>query len=115
MEERKTVKFEKDEFAIKEYIKKFLGKGKISRIRIEYTPVGEKIIISTHKPGLIIGRGGEKILELTKILKDKFNLENTHLEIDEIQQPEFDAQVMADEIAASLEKFGPLKFKVIGT
>lgn len=113
MEEKNVVKFKKEEFAIKEYIKKYLGKGKISRVQIEYTPVGEKIIISTNKPGLIIGRGGDKISELTSTLKNKFNLENLHIEIDEIKIPEFDAQIMADEIALSLERFGPLKFKVI--
>ena len=113
MEERKTVKLKKDEFAIKEYIKKFVGKGKLSKVKTEYTPVGEKIIISTHKPGLLIGRGGEKILELTNILKKQFKLENPHIEIVEITQPEFDAQIMTDEIAQSLERLGPLKFKSI--
>ncbi|MEK6906392.1 MAG: 30S ribosomal protein S3 [Nanoarchaeota archaeon] len=113
MEERNIVKFKKDEFKIKSYVKKTLGKGKVSRVRIEYTPIGEKIIISTHKPGLIIGRRGEKIEELTGILKTKFKLENPHIEIDEIKQPEFDAQIMADEIALSLERLGPLKFKVV--
>lgn len=113
MEEKNVIKFKKEEFAIKEYIKKSLGKGKISRVSIEYTPVGEKIIISTNKPGLIIGRGGERINELTNILKSKFNLENPHIEIDEIKVAEFDAQVIADEIALSLERFGPLKFKVV--
>lgn len=113
MEEKNVIKFKKEEFAIKEHIKKSLGKGKISRVSIEYTPVGEKIIISTNKPGLIIGRGGERINELTNILKSKFNLENPHIEIDEIKVAEFDAQVIADEIALSLERFGPLKFKVV--
>ena len=113
MEERKTINFKKDEFAIREYIKTNLGKGKISRVRIVYTPVGEKIVVSTHKPGLVIGRKGEKINELTDFLKTKFKLENPHIEIDEIKKPEFDAQIMADEIALSLERFGPLKFKVI--
>ena len=113
MDERKTVKFKKDEFAVKEYIKKFVGKGKLSKVRIEYTPIGEKIIISTHKPGLIIGKGGEKIMELTSILKKQFKLENPHIEIDEITMPEFDAQIISDEIALSLERFGPLKFKVV--
>ena len=113
MEERKTVKLKKDEFALKEYVKKSLGMGKVSRVKIEYTPVGEKIIISTHKPGLVIGRKGEKISELTREIKNKFGLENPQIEIFEIKQPEFDAQLMADEIALSLEKIGPLKFKVI--
>ena len=113
MEERNVVKFTKEEFAVREYIKRSLGKGKISKVKIEYTPVGEKIIISTNKPGLIIGRGGEKIIELTGVLKTKFKLENPHVEIDEIKEPEFDAQINADDIALSLERFGPLKFKVI--
>ena len=61
MEEKKFVQFKKDELGVKEFIKNNLGKGKISSATVEYTPVGEKIIISTHKPGLVIGRGGEKI------------------------------------------------------
>nr|AJS12903.1 small subunit ribosomal protein S3 [uncultured archaeon] len=68
MEERKLVKLKKEEFAIREDVKRTLGKGKISKVKIEYTPIGEKIIISTHKPGLVIGRKGEKIIELTEIL-----------------------------------------------
>ncbi|HTZ41615.1 MAG TPA: 30S ribosomal protein S3, partial [Candidatus Omnitrophota bacterium] len=86
---------------------------KISKVKIEYTPVGEKVVISTHKTGLVIGRGGERIEELTKTLKARFKLENPHLEIDEIKNPEYDAQINADEIALGLERFGPLKFKVI--
>ncbi len=113
MEEKQTVKFKKEEFEVREHIKKKLGKGKISKIKIEYTPIGEKIIISTHKPGLIIGRKGEKIEELTNLLKTKFKLENPQIEIEEIKQPEFDAKVIADDIALALERFGPLKFKVV--
>ena len=113
MEEKNVVKFKKDEFAIKEFVKNFVGRGKVSKVQIEYTPVGEKIIISTHKTGLVIGRGGERIDELTRILKTKFKLENPHLEIEEIRHPEFDAQITADEIALGLERFGPLRFKVI--
>lgn len=113
MEEKNVSKFKKNEFSIREYVRNSLGKGKVSRVKIEYAPMGEKIIISTSKPGLVIGRGGEKIEELTRILKRKFGLENLHIEIDEIKKPEFDAQIMADEIALSLERFGPLKFKVV--
>ena len=112
MKERSNVQLKKEEFAIKEGIKKLLGKGKISKIRIEYTPVGEKIIIATHKPGLVIGRKGEKIEEISNLLKKKYKLENPYIEVEEVTHPEFDAQIMADDIALSLERFGPLKFKV---
>lgn len=113
MEEKSIVNFKKEEFAAKEYIKQSIGKGKVSKVRIEYTPVGEKVIVSTNAPGLVIGRGGERIAELTKILKKKFKFTNLHIDIDEIKEPEFDAQIMADEIALGLERFGPMKFKVL--
>ena len=112
MEEKKFVQLKKDEYGIKEFIKKELGKGKISSVKIEYTPIGEKIVIETSKPGLIIGRRGERIFELTDILKKRFRLENPHIEILEISKPEFDAQGIADEIATALERLGSLKFKI---
>jgi len=113
MEEKKFVSLKKDEYGIKEFIKQNLGKGRFSSVSVEYTPVGEKIVISTTRPGFIIGRRGEKITELTSVLKKKFNLENPVIEIREITKPEFDATYIADEIAISLERLGSLKFKAI--
>jgi small subunit ribosomal protein S3 len=113
MEEKKIVNFKKEEFSLREYVRNFLGLGKVSKIKIEYTPIGEKIMISTHKPGLVIGRKGEKIILLTDTIKRRFKLENPHIEIEEIKKPEFDAQLMADDIASGLERMGPVKFKVI--
>ncbi len=113
MEERKFIRLKKEEFGIKEYIKRDLGKGKISKLDIEYTPIGEKIIVHTSKPGLVIGKRGEKIEELTEVLRKRFKLENPHIEIREIENPLFDAQLVADEIAMALERMGSLKFKVI--
>ncbi len=113
MEEKKFIQLKKDEYGVKEYIRESLGKGKISSISIEYTPIGEKIIVRTNKPGFIIGRKGEKINELTGILKKKFKLESPHIEVREITKPEFDAQTISDELAISLQRLGSLKFKVI--
>jgi len=111
MEEKTFVNVRKDEYNIKLFVKKMFGKGKVSRVFIEYTPVGEKVVIATHKPGLIIGKKGEKIAQLTEILKKKFNMENPHVDIEEITHPEFDAQLIADDIALTLEKFGASKYK----
>lgn len=113
MEERKFVGLKKEEYKIKEFAKKYLGKGKISKITIEYTPIGEKVIIRTNKPGLVIGRGGEKIESLTTVLKKRFSFENPHIEIQEIKNKNLDAQSIADEIAISVENLGSLKFKTI--
>lgn len=113
MEEKKFVGFKKEELGVKEYVKNALGKGRISNVSIEYTPLGEKIIIATSKPGLVIGRKGEKIDELTYVIKKRFHFDNPHIEIREIKNPLLDAQLVADEIAIALEREGSLKFKVI--
>jgi len=113
MIEKKFVEAKLQEYMIKEFIRSTLGKGKVSDIKIERTPIGEKIIIFTAKPGLVIGRGGEIIQELSDSLKKKFKLENPQIEVSEIAEPIFDAQTVADQIALALEKFGPLSFKLI--
>lgn len=113
MDEKKFVQLKEEELEVREYIKNSLGKGRISEVGIEYTPVGEKIIIATSKPGLVIGTRGDKINELTTTLKRRFKLDNPHIEIREITEPLFDAQLVADELALGLERKGSLKFKLI--
>ena len=66
MEEKNTVKLKKEEYALREAVKKMIGKGKVSNVKIEYTPVGEKIIILTSKPGLVIGKQGSILDEIKK-------------------------------------------------
>ncbi len=113
MEERKFVSMAKEELGVKNFIRREFGKGKISSVKIEYTPIGEKVIITTPKPGVIIGRRSESIENLTEILKKKFKMENPHIEIQEIKVKELDAQLVADNIALSIERFGSLRFKAI--
>ncbi len=113
MDEKKFVQLKEEELEVREYIKHSLGKGRVSEVLIEYTPVGEKIIIATNKPGLVIGSRGSKINDLTTILKRRFKLDNPHIEIKEITEPFFDAQLVADEIALELERKGSLKFKLV--
>jgi small subunit ribosomal protein S3 len=113
MEEKKFVKFKEEELGVKEYVKNSLGKGRISNVTIEYTPVGEKIIVSTNRPGMVIGKKGEKIDALTRNLKKRFKLDNPHIEIKEIENEALDAQLIADLIALNLERRGSLKFKII--
>jgi len=113
MIEKKIIAAKKTEFAVKEFVKEKLGKGKISKILIERTPIGEKVVIFTGKPGQVIGKGGEMILEITNEIKKKFGLENPRIEIAEIKDIEFDAQTVADQIASLIERFGPSSFKII--
>jgi len=113
MEERKFINLRKGELGVKEFIKKEFGKGRISNVRIDYTPVGERITIYTNRPGIIIGKKGESIEKLTIVLKRKFKMENPHIDIGEITHADLDAQLVADDIALALERFGSLRFKSV--
>jgi small subunit ribosomal protein S3 len=114
MIERKFVAEKLKEFQIQEYISQSLRGVGQSHTKLQKTPLGEKIVIFASKPGLVVGRSGENIKKLTKTLKKKFGLENPQIEISEIQDPNLDANIVAENIAISLEKFGSSKFKAIG-
>ncbi len=115
MKEREFIKQNLIQLNIKENIERTSGKAaEIGEITMEKTPLGEKIVISTTRPGMIIGRGGSAIKELTRNLKSRFRLENPQIETAEIANPYTSAQVVATRIAKELERFGPKRFKGIG-
>lgn len=113
MIEREFVAAKIKEFQIQEYISDSLKNVGHSHTKVQKTPLGEKIIIFTSRPGLIVGRKGQNITKLTKALKKKFNLENPQIEISEVGAPNLDARIVAERIASSLEKFGSKRFKGI--
>jgi small subunit ribosomal protein S3 len=76
--------------------------------------LGEKIIIFTNRPSLVVGSKGSNIRDLTKALKKEFNLENPQIEISEVKDVFLDAHLVAQKIANSLERFGSARFKSIG-
>ena len=115
MIEREFIKEKAKHLKIKEYIESKVSQGAgTGKVAIEKTPLGEKITISAVRPGLIIGRGGQAIAELTNILKEKFKLENPQIEVKEIPVPQLQATVVSRKIASDLERYGPSRFKAIG-
>jgi len=113
MIERKFVMKNKKEFQIQEYISQSLKGVGHSHTVLKKTPLGEKVIIHASRPGLIVGRGGATIKKLTKTLKTKFQLENPQIEISEVDSVFLDANILAERIANSLERFGSGRFKGI--
>ncbi len=111
MIEKKFVAEKKQEFKIKEYIKQRFDF--ISDVKIERVPVGEKVIIKTSRPELVIGRRGETLMNLTEKLKKEFQLENPHIEVLPVPNAYLDAACVADKIKRELERFGPLSFKIV--
>ena len=114
MIERKFVLQKIKEHEIQEYITSSLKNVGHSHTKMVKTPLGEKVIIYASRPGLIVGRGGQNIKQLTKNLKKKFNLENPQIEINEVDDVNLDANVVAERIVDSLERFGAERFKAIG-
>jgi small subunit ribosomal protein S3 len=114
MIEREFIAQKTKEYYIKKYIESKLNKVGISSIRLKKIPLGEKIIIETSRPSLIVGSKGSNIKELTKTLKRDFKLENPQIEITEIKKIFLDAHVVAERIAGSLERFGSQRFKGVG-
>jgi small subunit ribosomal protein S3 len=112
--ERKFINQNIKEFEIKEYIRSHLSRVGLSDVKLQRTPLGEKIIISTSRPGLVVGRSGTNITKLTQELKQVFKLENPQIEIEEITKVGLDSSIIAEMIANSLEKFGIARFKGIG-
>ncbi len=114
MIERKFISENMKEFMIKEYVNVVLKRAGQSEVKVKKTPLGEKIIISASKPGLVVGRKGENIKLLTTNLKKQFKLENPQIEIEEVTQPSLDPKIIAEKIATTLERFGSGRFKSIG-
>lgn len=114
MIERKFVTEKIKEFQIQEYIRHSLKNVGLSNIKMQKTPLGERIIVHTSRPGLIVGRRGQNIKQLTKMLKKEFELENPQIEISEVENIGLNASIMAENIAVYLEKFGIKNFKGIG-
>ncbi len=89
---------------IREYLKSQLYTAGVSRIEIERTANKIKVNIHTAKPGMVIGKGGSGIDAIRKALEKLTNNKSLNVNITEVKVPETNAQLVAENIAAQLEK-----------
>ena len=92
-----------EDIKIRDYLKKSLQTAGVPRVETERSKNRLKLTIHTAKPGMVIGRGGsgiEQIKEGLKNLTDK----RVDINIAEIKQPDLDATLVAENIAAQLER-----------
>ena len=93
-----------DDFKIRRAINKDLANAAVSRIEIERAATNQVLVkIHTAKPGIVIGKSGEKV-ERLKASLEKQTKKRVRVEIIEIRQPELDAYLVARSIAEQLEK-----------
>ncbi len=88
---------------LKKELKKQLIQPGVSRIEIERSKNRLKLTIHTAKPGMVIGRGGAGIEQIKEQLK-KYTDKRLDINIMEIRQPDMDATLVAENIAAQLER-----------
>ena len=101
--DKEYAKFLHEDVKIRELIKKKLYTAGVSRIEIERAANRVKVVIHTAKPGMVIGRGGAGIEQLKAELKRQTG-KTIDVNIAEIKQAELDATLVAENIAAQLEK-----------
>jgi len=89
---------------IDEFLQKKLEKAGYGGVNIAETPLGTHIVIYAMRPGLVIGRSGETIRELAKILEEKFGVSNPQISVSEIEVPELNPYIVATRIASALER-----------
>ncbi|HHW44554.1 MAG: 30S ribosomal protein S3 [Thermoanaerobacteraceae bacterium] len=92
-----------EDVKLRRYIKQKLYAAGVSRIQIERAANRIRISIHTAKPGIVIGRGGGEVENLRKEL-EKMSGKQVHINIVEIKVPELDAQLVAESVAAQIEK-----------
>ena len=92
-----------EDFAIRRFIKKEGEKAEVSRIEIERNSNQLQITIHTARPGILIGRKGDAVKKMKQGLQDLTG-KTAKVEVSEIDKPDLDAQLVAENIAQQLER-----------
>lgn len=102
--ERKFVTEKIRRVLLKEYMMSKVGRAGFGGLDVQRTPMGTRVTLITERPGLVIGRRGESIKGLTRAVEDDFNFSNPQIEVQEVENPNLNAQIMAEKLASALER-----------
>ena len=89
---------------INEFLRNEFERAGYGGVSITKTPLGTHIVLYAMRPGLVIGRGGETIRELAKVLEERFQLSNPQISVAEIEIPELNAYVVASRVTSALKR-----------
>ena len=89
---------------LNDYLKKSVKDAGFSNVDISKTPTGTRITLFVTRPGIVIGRKGVGIRELTEILEKQFGLKNPQISVEEVKKPELSPSVMCNRMAAHIER-----------
>ncbi|WP_114578099.1 30S ribosomal protein S3 [Saliphagus sp. LR7] len=89
---------------IDEFFADELGRAGYGGMDVAKTPMGTQIVLKAEKPGMVIGKGGENIRKVTTALEEKFNLDDPQIDVQEVDEPDLNARIVADRLANALER-----------
>ncbi|ARS88535.1 30S ribosomal protein S3 [Natrarchaeobaculum aegyptiacum] len=89
---------------IDEFFEEELGRAGYGGMDVAKTPMGTQIVLKAEKPGMVIGKGGENIRKVTTALEEKFDLEDPQIDVQEVNEPDLNARIVADRLANALER-----------
>ncbi len=93
-----------EDLKIRRYIKERFYRSGISKVEIERLANQIKVIIKTARPGIVIGRKGSEVEKLRQELQKLTGNPNIQISVEEVPVPEIDAQLVAENIAAQIER-----------
>ncbi|MFQ6106708.1 MAG: 30S ribosomal protein S3 [Thermoplasmata archaeon] len=102
--ERKIVEERIRRILLKEYLMDRTRRAGFGGLDIQRTPMGYRVTLVTERPGLVIGRKGATIKELTSAVEEKFGFENPQIEVQEVENASLNPQIMAEKLASALER-----------
>jgi small subunit ribosomal protein S3 len=86
------------------YLRVKIKESGFEKVDVSKTPTGTRVVLYVTRPGIVIGRKGTGIRELTEKLETEFGLKNPQLSVEEIKKPELSPQVMCNRMASHLER-----------
>lgn len=89
---------------IDEYLENELERAGYGGMEVQLTPLGTMVVVYAERPGMVIGRGGKTVRNITQTLKSNYGLENPQVEVKEVDVPELNPKIMAHKIAAMLQR-----------
>lgn len=107
--EKKFIKKALNYLKVKEFLEKELEKAGVSSIIVQKTPIATRISLHVRRPGIVVGKRGSSIKELSELLQTKFGLDNPQIEVIEVDNPSLDAKLMAEKIGKQIELRGNAK------
>jgi small subunit ribosomal protein S3 len=89
---------------IDEFLSQELKRAGYSKVEMSKTPLGTRVVVYAAKPGLVIGRRGQSIRDLTAVLEQQFGVQNPQISVATLEAPELDPKVVASQIAMALQR-----------